>query len=456
MVKIKKILKNYKIAFLCFTMMMFLSSCAYLPVEKLMKPPKLTKEQSSIYTALEKAVGTSDIKLKYPKSGKNRSAFVFYDLDNDGIDEAIAFYQTNNSNITRINILDVAPNNVWYSRDDMAGGGTDVDFIDFIEMDNSDETIHIVIGWEDNLEVLNHATVFSYVNHEITEEFKEDYTNVVIDDIDNDEKPDVILMLYGRSYGNADAMMIGQYKDGIDIVSQFHLNDNITYINQVKVGQTAEGKTAIFIDETVDRSYYTTEVIGIENGELTNFLDNFNKYDYDDEEVEVPIISPNRSIPVLCKDIDYDGVLEVPTTEEFPGYKDNYNNLEEEILYMTTYYKVSENSLISGTSFAINTNDGYSIKLPDKWIGNVTVVKQPETGEWRFVPYNNEEITDSTSPLLRLQVYSLNDYRDKFDIDNFKLLMQKGNFEYYYAIPDQENILSIDENQLKMIFSLTN
>ncbi|MEG1448124.1 MAG: hypothetical protein RSC41_02225, partial [Oscillospiraceae bacterium] len=242
----KNMLTKYKTAILCILMMTFFSSCAYLPIEKLMKPPKLTKEQSEIYSALEKAVGTSDIKLKYPKSGKNRSAFVFYDLDADGIDEAIAFYQTNNSTMTRINILDKAPNNVWYSRDDMSGGGTDVDFIDFVKIDTT-ETIHIIIGWEDKLEVLNHATIFSYSEHILTEEFSEDYTNIVIEDIDNDNYLDIILLLYGRSYGNADAMLIGKYKDQVDVVSQFHLNNNITSINQVKVGKTAENKVGIFI-----------------------------------------------------------------------------------------------------------------------------------------------------------------------------------------------------------------
>lgn len=451
MLKMKNIFNKYKKALLCLTMMMFLSSCAYLPIEKLMKPPKLTKEQSAIYTALEKAVGTSDIKLKYPKSGKNRSAFVFYDLDNDGIDEAIAFYQTNNSDITRINILDKAPNNVWYSRDDMAGGGTDVDFIDFVNMDTSGN-LHIIIGWEDKLEVLNHATIFSYSDHVLTEEFSEDYTNVVIDDIDGDNLLDIMLILYGRSYGNADAMLIGNYKGGIDVISQFHLNDNITSINQVKVGKTAENKIGIFIDEMIDKQYYTTEVIGLRDKKIVSLLDT--DYDEDDDEVAITAITPKRNLNVLCKDIDYDGILEVPTTEVFPGYDDE--NIEEEKMYMTTYYKVSEESLVSGTSFAINTDDGYSIKFPDKWVGNVTVVKQPETGEWKFIPYNDGKVTENTAPLLRIQVFSLNDYRDKFDIDNFVLLAQKGIFEYYYAIPNKTHKLSLNENQLKMIFALTN
>ncbi len=71
--------------------MLLLSSCTGInsTVTDLMKPPKLTQKQEEIYSALQTAVGTDKITLKYPKSGNYRSAFVFRDIDQDGEEEAL-------------------------------------------------------------------------------------------------------------------------------------------------------------------------------------------------------------------------------------------------------------------------------------------------------------------------------------------------------------------------------
>jgi hypothetical protein len=65
-----------------------------LSVEDLMRPPQLSENQRQVHDALMAALGTSDsnISLRYPRSGNNRSAFTFFDLDGDGQDEAMVFY----------------------------------------------------------------------------------------------------------------------------------------------------------------------------------------------------------------------------------------------------------------------------------------------------------------------------------------------------------------------------
>ena len=61
-------------------------------IDTLMAPPKLSVEQEQIYNALTDAAGTS-ISLKYPKSGKYLSAFIVEDIDGDGGNEAVVFYE---------------------------------------------------------------------------------------------------------------------------------------------------------------------------------------------------------------------------------------------------------------------------------------------------------------------------------------------------------------------------
>ena len=84
-------------------------------VDTLLLPPMLSDEQEAIYTALTASAG-SNISLVYPRWGAYRSAFVFYDLDMDGADEAVVFYDDvdDSENSVRANILH-RENNGWRS-----------------------------------------------------------------------------------------------------------------------------------------------------------------------------------------------------------------------------------------------------------------------------------------------------------------------------------------------------
>ena len=94
-----------------FCLLCFLGMTGCTPgasVDTLLKPPSLSAEQQQIYLALQDAVG-SGITLQYPRAGENLSAFTVTDLDADGEDEALVFYQKTNlsaaENGLRIDVL---------------------------------------------------------------------------------------------------------------------------------------------------------------------------------------------------------------------------------------------------------------------------------------------------------------------------------------------------------------
>ena len=432
-----------------------LSSCAYLPVDKLMKPPKLTNEQSELYNALERSVGITSLKLKYPKSGDNRSAFVYNDLDGDGKDEAIAFYQTENSSTVRINILEQEGDG-WFSRDDVAGQGTDVDFIDFIDFGFGRK--NMVVGWENRLELLSHVSVFDYEDREIREIFSEDYTNKVIDDLDGDGNKELLLLIYGRSYANADAMLIGRYQDKVDIVSQFHLIDTISEINKVTLGKTLSGEYGVFIDETIERRFYTTEAIGVRGDRLVSLMDEKYKDFRPNEDGErLGIFREERSV---CRDMDGDGVIEIPKLSLLKPA--GSHGAKGEKLYQTDFYDVLDEELEYHSSYFMNYDLGYAIKIPERWQGRVTTAVHSETNELRVLPLGKKtkQVSETAVPLLIVRAISQNDYRDKLDLDNFKLAGQKGIFEYYYSLPsntipgNNEDKLNLTDNELSEIFCI--
>ena len=70
-------MKKISAAFTALTTGAALTGCTFgASIDTLMTPPKLGPEQEQIYSKLTTSLNTSNISLKYPKSGKYLSAFI--------------------------------------------------------------------------------------------------------------------------------------------------------------------------------------------------------------------------------------------------------------------------------------------------------------------------------------------------------------------------------------------
>ena len=78
---------------------------------------------------------------------------------------------------------------------------------------------------------------------------------------------------------------------------------------------------------------------------------------------------------IYCRDIDGDGLIEIPTVSTLPGYEDL---LSEDIPFLTTYNQLLPNEQLSPKqSGVINTQHRYMLRFPQRWIGQVSAVVQP-------------------------------------------------------------------------------
>ena len=195
-------------SFVCLMLgmlMVLFSSCDKIQpdVESLLSPPKLTQEQREIYDALVETAVSSSIKLKYPKAGEYRSAFVMYDIDDDGEEEAIAFYDPQQEDPSvRIKILD-KQNDEWVSVYDKANGsgGVDVDRVMFENVSSVDRK-DMIIGWN----LINRAEkgvgIYSYEGEklvsvypdETTSDDMDTYSEMVVEDLNGDLRKELILL----------------------------------------------------------------------------------------------------------------------------------------------------------------------------------------------------------------------------------------------------------------------
>ena len=120
--------------------------------EALMQPPSLTAEQAELNAALTEVIG-ENYRLRYPSDGTSNSAFMFYDLDGDETDEALAFYSIEDES-TRINILK-RYGEKWVSVYEAAGAYGDAKSVRFSETGPDERTL--IVQWEQEVSVYRFA-----------------------------------------------------------------------------------------------------------------------------------------------------------------------------------------------------------------------------------------------------------------------------------------------------------
>ena len=457
----------------------------------LMRPPRLTPEQSAINEALTAAALTQTYTLKYPKSGEYRSAFVFYDIDGDGVEEAIAFYEPDINDTARIVLLD-REGGVWKASCDLAGAGQDVEFVAFANLTASGSS-DIVVGWSASDGSDKQLSIYTYADGILVNGLKGggsnmEYDTYLIGDLSGNGRDDIVFT--GSSVSGArDAYWVKMVCfDGNDLVisDRMALSDRIDTFAGITAGRISASspKHGVFIDEVLSNGMLATEVFTVNSSnrfepvissaaeaEASALAAPAESPDGDiyEPDYKTPTLfertfrvntaysaaSPdNEAAAPLCGDADGDRVIEIPTASVLPGYEEQ---AESETLYLIEYNHLEGDTLKRAFAAAVNRSGGYRVRFPDEWIGAVTIVNQVESNEWRFIGYNGGEdpLNDLSVELARIRVVSQKDYQDKF-LENYRKFSQtRGMFQYYgYVPPAASGPLSVTWDELQEMFSL--
>lgn len=441
-------MKKSSVLFLLCLALTVLPGCSIVSpnIDDLLRPPQLTAEQSEIHNALQLALGGGrTVELKYPKRGDYLSAFVMYDLDNDGQKEALAFYEDANTEYgTRINILD-NDGTGWVSCFDYPGNGSGVDQIQFVNI-SGQEGCDILIGWEYPNQELKTVNLYHYKDGRLLNLFSNTYSELVVANLTGGKYNDMVLLEANSSARPVDAKLVSLLEDDtIGVVGlEYRLTNAFTSYVQVQSGLMADGRTAVFADGYLDNETLCTDVLYYDRqtGLLTSRL----LYDQDDYTEKTV-----RTLPITCRDIDGDSIVEVPMPELLPGYEVEQG---EEAMYLINYSALGTEEIHSFIPVVMNLDVGYMLKFPSKWRDKVTITKQDKSNEWHFWVFDGS-LSQMRNELLRIKVYSTRDYHDKFDTQTYQIIETKDNFEYFAYIPaDSDSEYAITYEQLEEMFSL--
>ncbi len=390
-------------------------------VDSLLSPPKLSEEQNAVYDALIKAVGDK-VKLRYPRAGEYRSAFVFADIDGDNNSEAIVFYEktgdTGGGGNVRVNVIDQRDGR-WTSVYDHAGMGTGIDRAFFSDLGGSGRQ-SVIIGYT-MLSGEKNAQIYAYRDGILKSEFSDTYSTMFVSDLEKDGKNELIMIHPENQLKKAALCSVSRDENGeIAETGTVNLDKSATEFVNIAAGYVGKETPAIFIDG-LSGGQLTTEIVYSVDGQLRNPL-------YLGESAMIE--NTRRPAGYPCTDIDLDGTIEIPTLSPFPGYTEDMN-----VKFYSVDWNIFDNYTVTKKySSYYNVNDSYCFILPSRWDGVVTVKQDAATGEPVFYKFNTD-LDRSDTELLRIAAASESE-SDALLEDGYIVIKKNNNTVYLVKCPD--------------------
>ena len=411
--------------------------------EALMRPPVFSEEQAKLNEALAAVIG-EDYSLKYPASGGTNSAFIFRDLDEDGIDEAMAFYSTSDNN-TRINILKRSGED-WVSVYEAAGFSGDIENIEFADVDEKSQVI--VINWPSEI------GIYRFEGNRLERLHGSECYGSEITDMDGDGYSDIIIFK-GTNMDRSILNVFHHYNGRILLSEDVATHAEYSEIFDSKVGMLGNGKTAYFMDSEIYEGVYLTEILTVEGNTVTEqTIDDFVEDETSSQEEEDPtgtivIVGGNlgkrriftRNTAVSCMDINNDGIMEFPVE-----VREDYAREASEKVYYLEFMQYNGSVSEAVWHGVANSEAGYLFSVPYEWNSTAEATIDSSSGELRFKNIKTGEI------IIKIHTVLKSDYQDKYE--NYIFAAENGEFNYYIeTFITEENNFHIDPAEFQNCFT---
>lgn len=449
----KRIFKIILISLVCLS----LSSCenSFLSVEKLMRPPRLSGEDSILQEAFEASVeNEKDIVMKTPVGGNYRSSYLLFDIDGDSTDEAIVLYSVPaDGNFVVAKVFEYSGGK-WFNTSQISGTHSEIYEINFADI-NGDGCHEIILSWIKNSDgnLISDSTmntsyileVYSYDGNNNALLFTDSYTELFFKDI-NSNKADEILM-FKINFSNKDNLTTARlisfnedysvFCDKVTTISDMFQIESIVSDNVVSDGKNI---SRIFVDGTYSESEFYTEIIEIDESFNVSLPFKNNK----------SVLSKTlRTDRVFCMDVDRDGKVEIPSMEIFP-YSERIYEGKSEPLNLVVWSEYTDDGFNIKLKSLLNTKVGHIAIIPEEFIGKLTAIYDEENLNLTF--YSVTSDGKIANALFSFRIFTIPQWEE--NSFNYEKLHQNDTYVYSYLIFKAENYDYYKENILKNFYAL--
>lgn len=356
-------------------LLLVLSGCNFINDPKsLMETPQLSSDKASLVSVIKAELKGGEIIS--PRDVRNFSSIRTPDLNNDGVKEAVVFYETPEEAV-RIHGMILEPQgDSWELKVRFDGEGQVLETFDLLDM-TGDGNLDIVAGFSSGAEELQKGlTVYTYNGTEVEKIMSLPYNYFMIDDLNQDGQPDITVVNLKRDQF---ATVTTYQFEGSSFkeLSHLELDDPISeYYNAVSGNITPDLKGVILDAKVGTHSAFST-VIVMKDGQLVDLLPS--------QDMTL------KGYPIMSGDVDSDGVLEIGMLEKPKGWE--YISFDE-IPWLFSYYQWDEKT---GLKFVMqqymDMSGRFYFNFPKEWRGNVTIDTKSDKNEhlW-FVKVDTNEL----------------------------------------------------------------
>ena len=350
----------------CVALCVVLAGCDLLPgeraqVEELLRAPQLSGDYGAIQTALNEWLGES-AQLKYPMQGDLLSPFLMQDLDGDGQQDAAVLYTTPQSSNVCIAILQRREDGTWKVQQNVEGLADTVETVSLAQL-RSGEACQLVVGYM-AAQGDHYLAVYAYTEGVLSTILEQPYQQYLVEDITGGGHQDLILMSTLED-GGVQIELLTVNRDGMfQQLAVMGLSANkFSGCAAVAAGIGSDGKNYLVLDGWT----------GISGNNLASVLLRFDE----DSQQMVPASQIGteelynaslRNVPgLVSRDLDEDGVVEIPTQPEEAGLLNMSQGRRVDFIVWMDY-----TSRQPKKSFGLlDEETNCYIELPMEWEGNL-------------------------------------------------------------------------------------
>ena len=419
--------------------LLLLLLCACSPgrdMDELMALPKLSQEYVDLQRVLD-GLQADGATFSAPVSGSYRQSVQFYDVNGDGVDEALAFFRTAGERPLKIYIF-TRQDDRYFPAAVVEGDGASFESITYADLDGDGWT-ELAVGRGAGAE-LKLLTVYSLKAFQVSPIANADYTQYTAGDLNGDGRSELLLVRLGEGDVDGSAELIGIGRDGETVSASARLSDGLESISRVTCAPLLDHHNALYVEGTLT-GCLVTDVFLYDNEALRNITL---------AEGEVSSIT-FRNSTVNMRDMNGDGIPDIPIPRSLPAQGEtayrvldwySLNSRGVRRLQLSTYH---------------NFSDSWYLILSEYWGGNISIRREDsDTGERAvvFSRWNGEgkAVTDF------LVVYAISGAsRDELATRPGRLILYAGAEVTYAAkllLTKEDWSLAPDDAQLRRSFGL--
>ncbi len=384
-------------------------------IDDLISPVAPAGADANVQSAMD-AYCKGGYSVKIPAAGNYTTSYIFYDFDNDGQKEALAFYEPNDA----LGKIDMAvleqSGDSWQVLTSIQGEGTDVYSVDFCDV-NGDGKAEFLISWNMISNSTSHLmSVYKYTSDDNSAKLTAlaepmQYSAYIPVDLNSDGLQEVLFFSADQMKSLSASAALYSYKgDKQSLLGETRVDGHVSAYHKLQVGK-ADDKPAVYADAVKsDGSSMLTELIC------------WSEY-YDS--IVSPFYSYNtgltadtsRDAMVPCVDMNDDGLLEIPTDATLKGLPTQVRGVD--------WCRYKSSVLVhAGYSLAVQ-EDGYQIVLPEKQFKAVTVSYAEKSHTLTVKSKTDKKIAFEVMPVLQARYEANpNNYKD------YTELLREGGYVY--------------------------